>query len=279
MGFFISKEEVLELVNNHQARIVDCRFQLGNTGYGEETYREVHIPGAVFFNTEKDLSGPTSEHGGRHPLPDLQMFRKKLEEAGISNDTTVVAYDAGKEPFASRLIWMLTYIGHKKAYLLNGGFQAWQEAGLPVDTDIPHYHEESYQLNINEAVLASYEEVKSFTKERPEDIVLVDSREEKRFLGIEESIDKKAGHIPGAVNKFWAEGLSNGMYGDSSRQSERFSEIDPSKQLIVYCGSGISAAPNFLALKEAGYENVKLYVGSFSDWISYQNNPIETKKS
>jgi thiosulfate/3-mercaptopyruvate sulfurtransferase len=103
----------------------------------------------------------------------------------------------------------------------------------------------------------------------------MDSRESKRYLGLEEPIDKKAGHIPGAINKPWMEGISGGRYKQVEEQRQRFSDIDPNKEIIVYCGSGVTATPNYLALKEAGFEKVKLYVGSFSDWISYPNNKIE----
>ena len=128
---------------------------------------------------------------------------------------------------------------------------------------------------MNAELIAATEEVKAFVKNQQDEIILIDSREEKRYLGLEEPIDKKAGHIPGAINKPWMEGLRSGQYIPAAEQKQRFSDVDPDKEIIVYCGSGVTATPNFLALKEAGFEKVKLYVGSFSDWISYDENKIE----
>ncbi|WP_409272259.1 sulfurtransferase [Neobacillus sp. SCS-31] len=275
MKHIVEKEWLLKHLNEENVRIIDCRFSLANPETGGTEYEEAHIPGAVYFDLEKDLSGNVSGHGGRHPLPDLDGLIEKLEKAGIGEDTTVVAYDNGEGAFAARFWWMLSYLGHNNVYVLNGGFKNWTGANYPVTAEVPVFNRASFRPAINEAILADMEEVKAISQGQTENSVLIDSREEKRYLGIEEPIDKKKGHIPGAINKPWMQGLEEGHYKPIEDQKKRFADIDPEKKVVVYCGSGVTAVPNYLALKEAGYENVKLYLGSFSDWISYEENEIE----
>lgn len=275
MGYIIGSSELLSLFNSENVRICDCRFKLGASNEGRKEYEQEHLAGAVYFDLEKDLSGQVEKHGGRHPLPDLDLFKKKLESYGITNDTILVAYDGGEGSFAARFVWMLNYIGHRKVYLLNGGFRAWKDQGNPTEVNIRSYKQSEYQLHMNEFVLASYETVKEYTKKKSDDVMLIDSRESKRYAGIEEPIDTKAGHIPGAINKVWMNVLDDGYYLQTEELKELFNEIPLNKEIIVYCGSGVTASPNYIALKEAGFQNVKVYIGSFSDWISYPDNPIK----
>ncbi len=275
MIYVVEKDWLLNNLNLDNIRIVDCRFSLADPEKGRKEYLAEHIPGAMFFDLEKDLSGLVREHGGRHPLPPLEDFLSKLEHAGIDENNTVIAYDGGEGAFAARFWWMLKYLGHEKVFVLNGGFKQWKEANDPVTVNIPAYEKTVFQYNLKPEIIAGVEEVKETINHKSKDAVLIDSREERRYLGLEEPIDKKAGHIPGAFNKPWMEGITRGQYKQASEQKSRFSEIGPEKQIIVYCGSGVTAAPNFLALKEAGFEKVKLYIGSFSDWISYEENFIE----
>ncbi|CAM3892975.1 sulfurtransferase [Mesobacillus zeae] len=276
MTNLVKPEWLAERLNEQSVRVVDCRFSLADHHAGRIDYLQGHIPGAVHFDMEKDLSGAAEKHGGRHPLPNMESFREKLEKNGIGNDTIVVAYDNGGEAFASRLWWMLKYAGHEKVYVLNGGFSAWCKAGKVTETEIPSYKETSFTPRINQGIAADLYEVKHAVEHR--DSILVDSREEKRYLGIEEPIDQKAGHIPGALNMPWAGAFEQGIFKSAEEQAKRFSEYDKNRSIVVYCGSGITATPNFLALKEAGFKNVKLYTGSFSDWISHKDNIISTGK-
>lgn len=255
-------------------KIVDCRFSLMEPTKGKTDYLKSHIPGAVFFDLELDLSGPVKEHGGRHPLPDIDELVRKLENSGITNNTTIIAYDFGEGAYAARFWWLLKYLGHKNVYVLDGGFKGWLEANGPVTADIPAFEAAKMHVELNPDILATTEEVKQIVGNQSKDSILIDSREARRYLGLEEPIDKKAGHIPGALNKPWMESLCECRYKTVDEQRQRFTNIDLEKQIIVYCGSGVTAVPNFLALKEAGYEKVKLYVGSFSDWISYVGNNI-----
>ncbi|KON87302.1 3-mercaptopyruvate sulfurtransferase [Sporosarcina globispora] len=275
MKYLVEKEWLLTKLDDPNIRIADCRFNLGSPDEGHGLYDLSHIPHAVYFDLEKDLSGPVRKHGGRHPLPDPSQFKEVLEKAGISRDTTVIAYDGGEGAYAARFWWLLRYLGHEKVYVLNGGYKEWAESKYPLNNKVPSFEPPDFRIDLQPDILAAYEEVKSFT-DNQDIAVLIDSREEKRYLGLVEPIDKKAGHIPGAINRVWLETYKDGKFKEAEEQGNRFADIDKNKPIIVYCGSGVTAAPNFLALKEAGYKHVKLYAGSFSDWISFDENKIET---
>jgi thiosulfate/3-mercaptopyruvate sulfurtransferase len=275
MNNIIDKEWLLKNLNDSQVRIVDCSFSLADPKKGRQEYEKNHIPGASYFDLEKDLSGEVSEHGGRHPLPNIKKFIDKLEQAGIDENTTVISYDQGEGAFAARFWWLLQYLGHKKVYVLDGGLKGWNEGNYPVTSDVPTFNKATFKPKINHDLIASMEEVRTVSGGQDPKTILIDSREERRYLGLEEPIDKKAGRIPGAINKPWFDGLNSGYYKQAEDQKHRFSDINPENEIIVYCGSGVTAAPNYLALKAAGFQKVKLYLGSFSDWISYQENEIE----
>lgn len=275
MEYVVNREWLIEQLTSKDVKIVDCRFSLSKPDEGERLYNESHIPGAYYFDLEKQLSAPVSKHGGRHPLPDIEQFRREIEQAGIDNTKTVVAYDGGEGAFASRFWWLLTYIGHDKVYVLNGGYKGWVDAGYPTTKEVPKPESAQYKVSIRKEMLATYDEVKEIVANKKKSPILIDSREKARYLGKEEPIDKIPGHIPGAIHKFWAEGLENGFFKGSEEQKKRFAELDQKEPIIVYCGSGVTATPNYIALKIAGYQNVKLYAGSYSDWVSYSDNPVE----
>ncbi|HZG60047.1 MAG TPA: sulfurtransferase [Anoxybacillus sp.] len=278
MKYVVSNEWLVNRLNDEQVRIIDCRYYMGDAPRGLREYVQGHIPGALYFDLEMDLSAPSGEHGGRHPLPNMDEFIEKLSTAGIDNNTIVVAYDSQASSMASRFWWMLRYLGHEQVYMLDGGYENWVEESYPVTTDVPHFPRKTFVANIQPQMLATVEEVREAMKNQT--ALLIDSREPKRYLGIEEPIDRVAGHIPGAKNYFWREGLTeDACWKKSSEQEQRFADIPKDQAVIVYCGSGVTACPNVLALTEAGYTNVKLYVGSWSDWISYPENPIAKGKN
>jgi thiosulfate/3-mercaptopyruvate sulfurtransferase len=255
--------------------IVDCRFQLGKPESGRNAYEEAHIPGAVYLDLEQDLSGPVGEHGGRHPLPDVATLAARLGRAGIGNEFRVVAYDDQGGAMASRLWWLLSYLGHEAVYVMDGGFSAWQTLGLPVSSEQKVIFPKTFVPVPRHEMVADMEEVKA--KVGTPGVVVVDSREGPRFRGEVEPIDPVAGHIPGARNLFWAEGRrADGTWKSADEQAARFVDLSQDDEIIVYCGSGVTATPNLLALQEAGFTRVKLYAGSWSDWISYSSNPIAT---
>ncbi|MDX8362928.1 sulfurtransferase [Cytobacillus sp. IB215316] len=254
-------------------RIIDCRFHLEDPAAGLNSYLQGHIPGASYFDLDKDLSGPIEKNGGRHPLPNIEEFCEKLYAAGINQHTRVVAYDDQGGAFASRFCWMLLYVGLKHVQILNGGYAAWKERHMPITADIPTVTRSFFTPRIQHDMLVTMEEVKMHSQRN--DAVIIDSRENSRYAGIEEPIDQLAGHIPSSINYYWKDSLhSNGMWKTSDEQISRFLQLDKDENIIVYCGSGVTACPNYLSLKEAGYNNIKLYVGSWSDWISYDDNEI-----
>ncbi|WP_062356537.1 sulfurtransferase [Bacillus kwashiorkori] len=266
------------LIRKNRYRFVDCRFSLTDENWGEIEYQKKHIAGAVYFHLEKDLSGPVQVHGGRHPLPNLSKFKLRLEESGIDNDTVVFAYDQGGAPFAARFWWLMKYVGHKNVYVVNGGYPRLVEVGFQTEEQIPRYQKCTYEIQLQPQLFADVTEVKEVVAGK-KDAILIDSREYKRYIGEIEPIDKKAGHIPGAIHKDWQSGIASGRFKDKRSQKDRFHDLPLEKEIIVYCGSGVTAAPNMLLLKDIGFPNVKLYIGSFSDWISYPENNVATKDS
>ncbi|PRX66534.1 sulfurtransferase [Rossellomorea vietnamensis] len=274
MRVLVDAEWLKEHMDDGDVRIIDCRFSLGNPAEGRERYNESHIPGAVFFDLEKDLSGYAKKHGGRHPLPNMKNFLRKVEDAGIDNQTTIVVYDEKEGAFAGRCWWLFHYIGHENVFILNGGFAAWKEGSKKTESSVPHYPATNYHPNVNDGILATLNEIRGIA-DGDRMIQLIDSRSRERFSGREEPIDRIPGHIPGAINLPWTEGMNEGYFLGSDEQNERFSKLKKDEPVIVYCGSGVTATPNFIALKEAGFTDVKLYVGSYSDWVSYEEHRVE----
>lgn len=197
----VTPEWLYEHLKDPDLVVVDCRFDLTRPQSGKEGYRRNHIPGALYLDLEKDLSAPVGIHGGRHPLPDVDRFADRLGEVGIDRRRTVVAYDDQGGAMAARLWWMLRCLGHEAVFVLNGGYTAWTEMGYPVNDEVPRPEPTRFVPNPNRDLLVGMEEVKAW------DGLLIDSREPARYEGKAEPIDAKAGHIPGAVNRFWKENL------------------------------------------------------------------------
>jgi thiosulfate/3-mercaptopyruvate sulfurtransferase len=270
--FVISCEWLLEHLEDPQVVIVDCRFSLADPQLGQQQYKKCHILGSYYLDLNLDLSSPVGKHGGRHPLPEPHELAQKLSKIGVkSQETLVVAYDNSRYAFASRLWWLLRYFGHEKVAVLDGGFAAWQNVGYPV-TDVVPEHKVATDITFIPKIQTDMVVDTATVKERKDlqEVVLIDSREKERYLGIREPIDKVAGHIPGAVNYPWQEVTdSAGYLLPSVEQSHRWSNLENAKEIFVYCGSGVTACVNLLSLELAGIHTGKLYAGSWSDWISY----------
>jgi thiosulfate/3-mercaptopyruvate sulfurtransferase len=284
MRHIISPEQLHSRLNEGNCIVIDCRFSLGDPQTGRKSYEQDHIPGAYYLDLERDLSAPLHPegHGGRHPLPDLADLAEKLTRMGVTSGKTVVGYDDQGGAFASRLWWLLMYMGHDDVCVLDGGFAAWRACGFPVTAEIPAEPAQPvakpFVPQIRSDMLVTAKDIIA-RKDRigSGKVVLIDSRESGRYRGAAEPIDKKAGHIPGARQWFWKANLdAEGRFRPLKEQLKRFEPLQAAEEIIVYCGSGVTACPNVLALREAGFKNVKLYAGSWSDWISYSENPIAT---
>ncbi len=276
MNSIITKKWLLARLYDPNLVILDCRFHLNDPKAGVKSYEEAHIPGALFFDLERELSGPKFKHGGRHPLPPIEQFVSKLGLAGIDDSVHVIAYDDQGGAMASRLWWLLQYVGHSKVSIMEEGFTSWKEAGFPITNAKPQVTiPRQFTPAIQNQMLVTMDEVKQVMKDP--NVILIDSREKIRYLGEHEPIDPVAGHIPGALNLDWKLNLdSTGKWLNNEQLRNRFVKLDTNKDLIVYCGSGVTACPNILALRQAGFVRIKLYAGSWSDWISYPDNPVAT---
>jgi thiosulfate/3-mercaptopyruvate sulfurtransferase len=279
MTYFKKADWVLEQLGVNGTVIVDARYALNDSEAGKRAYAEAHIPGAYYVSLSEDLSSPKRPNGegGRHPLPEPRVLADVLGRIGIGNHTTVIAYDDQGGAMASRLRWLLQWLGHDgQVYLVEGGFAGWQAAGYPVSTDVPSLIEGvNFKVNVRDEMLVSQADVKARVGKAG--TVVIDSREAPRYRGEVEPLDPKAGHIPGAINRFWNEGkCADGSWKSPEEQAERFADLSQDDEIIVYCGSGVTATPNVFALQDAGFRNVKLYAGSWSDWSSDSGNPIAT---
>ncbi|WP_404451070.1 sulfurtransferase [Virgibacillus necropolis] len=279
MSYLVSVDWLKKQLENQtdDTVVVDVRFSLKEPDAGRKAYEQGHIPGAMYLDLNKDLSSPKREHGGNHPLPDTETFAERLGEIGIDHQTIVIIYDESNDMFAARLWWLLDYMGHEKTYLLDGGIKRWMEKGNVVTTDIPVPIMRSFQPAVKEDKKVDINDVKDKLKDKS--ALLIDSRSKDRYLGKNEPMYAKSGHIPGAKNFFWKDVLQeDGLWKNGEALQSNFTKLDKDDEIIVSCGSGVSACPNVIALKAAGYKNVKLYPGSYSDWISYEENQVETKE-
>ena len=256
-------------LDNPQVVIADCRFQLANPDWGEEQYNRSHIKGAYYLNLDRDLSGNVQRYGGRHPLPDIDVLAQKLAGMGIvKNETLVVAYDDSRFAFASRLWWLLRYMGHDKVALLDGGWHGWLQHDYAVTNAIPKTKSGNFDPQPNSDWLVDMNAVKS--AQTKDEIVIVDSRDRDRYLGETEPIDPIAGSIEGAVNSPWKQ-VSNesGYLKPFEVQQQLWKDYKDAKEIILYCGSGVTACVNLFSLSMVGVESTKLYPGGWSDWCSY----------
>ncbi|MEL7420778.1 MAG: sulfurtransferase [Cyanobacteria bacterium J06555_3] len=267
--YLVDREWLRQELNNPQVVIVDCRFQLANPGWGEQVYQQSHIQGAYYLNLDRDLASAVERHGGRHPLPNPKLLGAKLAQMGIvQNETLVVAYDDSRFAYASRLWWLLRYLGHDQVVLLNGGWNGWLESDLPVSDIIPDRQTGHFVAQPHSDWLVDLGTVQ--LAQNRDEVIIVDSRDRDRYLGQREPIDPIAGSIPGAVNSPWKQVSNEAGYLQSlAVQKQLWSDYLEAGEIIVYCGSGVTACVNLLSLSMTGYKNTKLYPGGWSDWCSY----------
>lgn len=257
--------------------VVDCRFDLADTAAGRRAFDAAHVPGAVYADLDHDLAGPITAQSGRHPLPSPSAFAATLSAWGVSPTTDVVAYDAGPGAMAARLWWMLRAIGHERVQVLDGGFAAWQAAGLPVATGTSPRS----PVDVAPRTFAGWlttAEVQSALASGT--LRLVDARAADRFAGRNETIDPKPGRVPGAVNHPFTGNLGpDGRFLPASELARRWRATlgkSAPTEAVMMCGSGVTACHNLLALEVAGLTGARLYAGSYSEWIRDPERPVAT---
>ena len=274
----IATETLATHIDDASFAIVDCRFRLDDPGWGEREYEAAHIPGAVYAHLDRDLSSTPTGTNGRHPLPDPSELRRRLGTFGIAPGVQVVAYDQDTGAFASRLWWLLRWVGHRAVAVLDGGLAKWTAEGRPTRGGIERRKQSDFRGERNRDMIVDAATVTQVTKRR--DWRLLDARAPERYRGEVEPIDKKAGHIPTAVNHPFQTNLTAG--GTFRSPSELRGQFEaslgsvPPPQIIAYCGSGVTACHNLLAMEHAGLHGAKLYPGSWSEWSADASNPTAT---
>jgi len=261
--------------------VCDCRHDLADTEAGRRAYRESHVPGARFVHLDRDLSAPVTGRNGRHPLPDPERFARRVGELGISNSSQVVAYDASGNYYAARMWWMLRWLGHEPAAVLDGGWDAWVRAGLPVTGESPAVKPARYVARTcNDVTMSAGQIAARVSQPRP---LLLDARSPDRFRGENEELDPVAGHIPGATNRFFKLNLeSDGRFKPPAALRRELSSAlgaVAASDVVHYCGSGVTACHNLLAMEIAGLPRSRLYPGSWSEWCSDPARPVASGNS
>ena len=274
----ISAEKLLENLEQPDWVVIDCRFYLQEPERAYQEYLESHIPGAIYLHLDRDLSGEIIPgKTGRHPLPDSQVLIERLSSCGVDDSVQVVAYDNKGGALAARLWWMLRWLDHENVAVLNGDWQAWLDHEFPLESGVVEPQKRKFQGKEHPEYIASLSMVQQIRED--DNFLLLDARSPNRYWGIEEEIDSRSGHIPGAVTAPYENNLTpEGYFLSEADLRERFENLlagVPPSQVVVYCGSGVSANHNLLAMVEAGYEMGLLYPGSWSEWILDPNRPVE----
>lgn len=273
----ISARDLALHIENPAWRIFDCRHDLTNPEFGRSAYASGHLPRAIFLHLDEDLSGPMTGANGRHPLPDPEQLARRLAECGVGKDTQVVAYDDAGGMFAARLWWLLRWLGHDRVAVLDGGFHAWCRGAHVLSTETASTSAATFTPELHPlAVDADY----VMGRLDSADMVLIDARSPDRFRGENETLDPVAGHIPGAVNRFFRDNLApDGLFKQPSVLREEFGAFlkgHSPDRVVHQCGSGVTACHNVLAMEAAGLSGSRLYAGSWSEWCADPARPVAT---
>lgn len=260
---------------------IDCRFDLDDPDAGRRAYLEAHIPDAVYAHLDEDLSGQKTGRNGRHPLPTIDSMAQLFSRWGINSKTRVVAYDQNTSAFAARLWWMLRYLGHDQVSVLEGGIDAWISADLPTEQGQVTREPSQFIMQPRTEMWVTLDQAKSAMEKNS--VLLIDARAPERYWGVEEPYDRVPGHIPGAANRYWMNNVQeDGTFLSKDQLRKAFDQVrghfHPDKW-ILYCGSGVTACHNLLALELIGYDGARLYAGSYSEWSADPDNPIDSINS
>jgi thiosulfate/3-mercaptopyruvate sulfurtransferase len=273
----ISTGELAQRLSDPQLRIVDLRWRLGQPGSGRELYGAGHIPGAIHLDVDTDLAARPGP--GRHPLPTPEACAARLGQAGIGDEHLVVVYDDLGGSIAARLWWMLCWLGHDQVALLDGGITRWQAEGRPLAAELPNFIPARFTARPRPEMLVDRDAVERLRRQAG--ALILDARAAERYRGELEPIDPRAGHIPGAANAPYQENLagpSDPRFRAAEALGQRYRSLgaDRAQTIVCYCGSGVTACHDLLALELAGVRGAKLYPGSWSDWSADPSRPIAT---
>ena len=274
----VSTESLAAHLSDPDWIVFDVRHDLAYPDKGRAAWQAAHVPGAYFMHLDADLSGAKTGANGRHPLPPAGDFAARMNRCGVAPGRQVVVYDDGGGSFAVRLWWMLRWLGHDRVSLLDGGFAAWKRENRPLDAQVPAAREGKFVPRPMEG--ATVDTATVAAKLRTPDMVLVDARAATRFMGENETLDPVAGHIPGAINRFWQHNLGHDgrfLPPEELRAEflEELGEVAPSR-VVHSCGSGVTACHNLFAMELAGLGGSRLYPGSWSEWCSDPARPVAT---
>ena len=271
----ISSETLMEIYREGNTRILDGRCLLSDPGFGVASYRRAHIPGSIYLDLAEDLSSPITARTGRHPLPAVDQFAETVGKWGVADDSIVIAYDDGPGAMAARCWWLLRWFGHQSVYVLDGGLDAWVEAGGVLVDGTESYPMAKFTGRPRQN---NWTDADTLMQVMDDPVrLIIDARENKRFLGLEEPIDRIAGHIPSAINRPFQHNLSGGRFKSAKILKQEFIDLIGSispNQVIHSCGSGVTACHNLLAMEVAGLHGSRLYAGSWSEWITDPNRPV-----
>lgn len=272
----ISTEELASHLDNSWA-IVDCRYDLKNADWGREQYRAAHVPGAVYASLSHDLSGPPTGTNGRHPIPPVDQLAATFGRLGIGPDTQVVMYDQDAGSWASRMWWMLRYLGHDAAAVLDGGWAKWTREGRPTRPGDDARPAATFTQRVRPGMRRDVADVEALVRDGS--ALLVDARAPERYEGQSEPLDRSAGHIAGAVNHFYKWNVADdGTMLPADALRKTFDALlggTRPDDVVMYCGSGVTACHNLLAMEHAGLTGTPLYPGSWSEWSSDPARPAE----
>jgi len=279
----VSPEELLEHLRDPDVVIVDARFTLGggNADAGEAAWKESHLPNASYVHLDRDLSDKQKPvHFGRHPLPNADVFCHTLMRCGISPQSQVVVYDANDGAMAAARFWyLLRLLGHEKVAVLDGGFDRWLALGLPVDNEMPVHLPSLYHADFSQEAMMDADGIKASLDGN--EFVLLDARSPERYRGDVEPLDRIAGHIPGALNRPYGLNMDNGRFRSPESLRQDFLALlgeHAASETILYCGSGVTACHNLLAMEIAGLHGARIFPPSWSGWIGNADNPVATGK-
>ena len=267
-----------ELAAHPEWRVFDCRHDLRNTEYGRQAYARGHIPGALYLHLDEDLSGTANGRNGRHPLPEPAVFAQRMADCGVDAATQVVAYDNEGGIFASRLWWLLRWLGHDQVAVLDGGLAGWKRSKRALEESVPTVAPGRFTPHAQGMTVDTAQVLDDLQSPR---MLILDARSPERFRGENETLDPVGGHIPGAVNRFYFDNLDDDgcFFKPAAELRSEFMALLGARQaaqVVQQCGSGVTACHNLLAMELAGLSGSKLYPGSWSEWCADPSRPVAT---